>query len=76
MFDRLYQYSTDNKIIYSDQFGFQTGDSTERAIAQLVDQILESHEYNKYTLGVFIHLPKASDTVDCSVFLKNRNYMV
>ena len=76
MFDRLYQYSTENKIIYSDQFGFQTGDSTERAIAQLVDQILESHEYNKYTLGVFIHLPKASYTVDCSVFLKNRNYMV
>ena len=41
---RLYQYLTENKVLYSKQFGFQTGHSTEHAIVQLVDQILQSFE--------------------------------
>ena len=36
---------------------------------QLVDQIIESFENNKYTL-VFIDLSKNSDTVDHSILLK------
>ena len=59
MYNRLYQYLTENKILYHKQFGFQTGHSTEHAIVQLVDQILESHEHNKYILGVFIDLSRA-----------------
>ena len=70
MCNRLYQHLTENKILYPKQFGFQTGHSTEHAIVQLVDQILESFEYNKYTLGTFIDLSKVLDTVDHSVFLK------
>ena len=67
---RLYQYLTENKIFYLKQFGFQMGQSTEHAILQLADRILESFEYNKYTLGVFINLSKGFDTVDHSIRLK------
>ena len=42
----------------------------EHAAVQLVDQILESFEYNKYTLGVFIDSYKAFDAVDHSILLK------
>ena len=70
MYNRLYQYLTENEIFYSKQFGFQTGHSTEQAIVQLIDQILESFDYNKYTLSVFINLPKAFNTVDHSIILK------
>ena len=54
MFNRFYQYLTENKILYPKEFGFQTGHSTEHAIVQFVDQILESFGYNKYTLGVWV----------------------
>ena len=70
MYNHLYQYLTENKILYPKQFGFQTGHSAEHAIVQLVDQILESFEYNKYPLGVLIDLSKAFDTVDHSILLK------
>ena len=42
----------------------------EHAIVQLVDWIIESFEYNKYTVGVSIDLSKAFDTVDHSILLK------
>ena len=69
MYKRLYKYLQENKILYCKQFGFQAGHSTDHAIIQLVDQIYENFEENKYTLGVFIDLSKAFDTVDHKTLL-------
>ena len=70
MYNRLYQRLTENKTLYSKQFGFQKGHSTEYAIAQLIDHILESFEYNKYTVGIFIDLSRAFGTDDHSILPK------
>ena len=70
MYNRLYKYLTDQKILHPQQFGFQKGHSTEHGIAQLVDQICESFENDNYTVGNFVDLSKALDTVDHTTLLK------
>ena len=69
MYTRLYNYLQENTILYSKQLGFQTGHSTDYAMIQLVEQIYENSEQNKYTLGVFFNLAKAFDMVDHKILL-------
>ena len=70
MYNRIYKYLLENKILYLKQFGFQFGHSTDHAIIQSVNQIFEASENNFYTLGVFIDISKASGTVDHRILLK------
>ena len=75
MCNRLYKYLADNNILYKKQFGFQTGHSTEHAIIELVNEINSNFEIEQYTLGVFINLYKAFDTVDHKILItKLENY--
>ena len=69
-YNRLFSYVSQEKILYSKQFGVQSGHSTEHAILQLVNKIHKSFENNLYTLGVFIDSPKAFDTINHSIILK------
>ena len=56
MYNRLYKYLTDKKLLHPQQFDFRKDHSTEHAIAQLVDQIFESFENDKHTVGIIIDL--------------------
>ena len=58
MHNRLCKYLIENKILYSKQFGFRNGHSTNNAIVQFVDQICEPFDRIKYTLGAFINFSK------------------
>ena len=70
MYNRLFKYLSENSILYEKQFGFQTSHSTEHAILLLVNQLYQSFDENKFTLGIFIDLSKAFDTVDHKILTK------
>ena len=48
--------------------------STSHALIDLVEEISESIDKQLYTLGVFIYLKKAFDTVNHSILLQKLNF--
>ena len=70
MYNRLFKYLSENSILYEKQFGFQTSHSTEHAILLLANQLYQSFDESKFTLGIFIDLRKAFDTVDHKILTK------
>ena len=56
MYNKLYTYLTENNTLFNLQFRFRCQHSTEHAIVELVDKILNDFSEEKYTLGVFIDL--------------------
>ena len=62
MYNRLYKYLLQNSTLYEKQFEFQASSSTEHAVIQIISQMLDAFNENKYTLGIFIDLSKAFDT--------------
>ena len=75
MYDRLYSYLTENKILFKKQFGFRSGHSTDHALLELIDQICECFDKKKYFLGIFVDLSKAFDTVNHKILIKKlENY--
>ncbi|XP_065663007.1 uncharacterized protein LOC136085613 [Hydra vulgaris] len=74
IYNRIFDQLTKKKFFYPKQFGFQKNFSTEHAIIELVDQINNGFNENKFTLCIFIDLTKAFDTVDHSILLEKLKY--
>ena len=56
------------KLLHSQNFGFQKGRSIKHIFSQLVDRIYKSFENGNDTVGIFVNLSKAFDTVIMQYF--------
>lgn len=73
IFTRLLNHLNINNILYNKQYGFRKNHSTIHAIIDLLDNISQSIDQNKFTIGVFIDFSKAFDTVNHNILLKKMN---
>ena len=55
--------------MYSKQFGFRKGHSTTHALNYSIDYLTKAISNNKHTIGIFIDLSKAFDTIDHNILL-------
>ena len=62
--NRLMNFLNSNNLRYLRQYGFRKNMSTSMAIMELVENITNAMDNGKFTVGVFIDLIKAFDTVD------------
>ena len=65
----LINFNDANKILYKYQFGFPKSHSTNHAIISLVEKVNNAMDSGKISIGVFLDLRKAFDTVDHCILL-------
>ena len=67
IYKRIYQFLTENDLIYDRQFGFRSKHSTNHALVSLIEEINSNLDTGQKSVGIFIDLQKAFDTVNHSI---------
>lgn len=70
---RLLNYLEENNLLPTSQFGFRNGLGTEDALAHLTNDINNNLDKQNKTIGIFLDLSKAFDSISHSILL-NRLY--
>ena len=69
MYARLISFFSRHSILYENQFGFQSNMSTEYAVNQVLNYIVETLEKNEIGVCIFLDFAKAFDTVNHEILL-------
>ena len=74
-YNRILNHRTRNNLLFLKQIGFPVNHATDHAILNLVCDIKKFFEKGEFTLGIFVDLLKAFDTVKHDILLtKLHNY--
>ena len=72
--EKVYTLLDNTNQIYVSQYGFRSSHNCENAISELVSAVLKGFQSNKYTVGVFLDLSKAFDTLEHTILLEKLHY--
>ena len=67
---RLITFLDKNNLITDNQFGFRKSHSTELAVIDIQNTLLQNLDNNKLTCTIFLDLSKAFDSVNHNILLK------
>ena len=70
MYTMVYGFLNNTSQIYNSQYGFRAKHSCDHSVSEVISEILKNSEKNKYTIGLFLDLSKAFDTLDHPIVLK------
>ena len=73
MHKRVYGFLTTTQQLYTGQYGFRQQHSCENAICELVSAIVKNQEQKKPTIGIFLDLSKAFDTLSHHILILKLN---
>ena len=75
MYNRMIEFAEQYNILYRCQFGFRKNYSTSHALIHLINRISSAIDQRETTVGVFLDLSKAFDTLDHQIlFTKLEHY--
>jgi hypothetical protein len=74
MYNRLCVFLDKHSIIYKYQYGFRSKYSTNIALAELVNTLLNDIDKGKKCIGIFVDFRKAFDTVNHFILLKKLHH--
>ena len=69
VFKRLYHFLSSQGVFYQSQYGFRPQHSTNHAVHEFVDDTIDSFDDKKHTIGIFLDLSKAFDTIDHNILI-------
>ena len=69
MYNRVSAFLEIFKILHENQYGFRKKSSTHLALLSFIDKVIQAIEKGEYTIGIFLDLSKAFDTVDLDILL-------
>ena len=67
---RLYNFLLSQSIFYQSRYGFRPKHATSHAVNEFVDDVISSFENKEVTLGVFLDLSQAFDTINHKILLQ------
>ena len=69
IYNRLDNFLTRFNILYDNQYGFRKHHSTDLALLDIYNKISSSLDLNHHTIGIFLDLSKAFDTINHDILL-------
>jgi len=74
LYNRLFEYINNSKLLTGQQYGFRKKFSTEDAIFKLTHEVLNALNNGTKVCGIFCDLEKALDSVNHSLLIKKLQY--
>ena len=74
VYARTIKYLDKYNILTKSQFGFRSKHSTTHALLDFIDKVSNAIDDSKHTIGIFLDLSKAFDTIDHQILLHKLSF--